>query len=219
MGQSRLKLTFLLTALACAGVSAEQAGTPPARDNVVGQYQGSAMELAAALDLRADGRFDYWLTYGALDETSSGHWRREGDRILLTSDPFKPPRIALVGREASSARVQVRLEAPEGFSRQYFAAVVTFASGERRPMHLSDEGLSFAIDPADPPESLRLVLPIAMLESEPVSLGGAKGWRIAFRFEPNELGKVDLSNSPLTLEDGVLILERHDRRVRFRPLK
>lgn len=177
------------------------------------------MELAAALDLRADGRFDYWLTYGALDETSSGHWRREGDRVLLTSDPFTPPRIALVTREATSARVEVRLEAPEGFSPQYFATVITFASGERRPMHLSEDGLSFEIDPANLPESLRLVLPIVMLESEPVPLGGAKGWRIGFRFEPHELGKVDLSDTPLGVEGDTLILERYDRRVRFRPLK
>lgn len=212
-------IAILLAIAAPSGVGPARAETPAVQDDLAGRYSGSAMEMAAALDLRPDGRFDYWLSYGALDETSSGRWRREGNRILLTSDPFTPPRIALAGRGSNAVGVEVRLEIPEGFSRQYFAAVVTFASGERRPMHLSEEGLSFAVDPADPPVSLQLILPIAMLESEVVQLDGAKGWRIDFRFEPNELGKVDLTDTPLGIEDGALILERYDRRVRFRPAR
>jgi len=177
------------------------------------------MEMAAALELRLDGRFDYWLAYGALDESASGRWRREGNRVVLTSDPFTPPRIALVRSAQASAGVDMQLDVPQGISRQYFSAVVTFASGERRPMQLREEGLSFAIDPTNPPVSLRLVLPIYMLESEAVPLDGAKGWRLGFRFEPNELGKVDLSDTPFEIEDGVLILDRYDRRVVFRTEK
>lgn len=216
MGQSRLKLTLLLTALTCAGSSPARAEAPAVQDSLAGRYHGSAMEMAAALDLRPDGRFDYWLAYGALDETSSGQWRRDGNRILLTSDPFTPPRVALVRSARASAGVDIRLDVPQGISRQYFAAVVTFASGEQHPLHLREEGLSFTIDPADPPVSLRLVLPIYMLESDAVPLGGAKGWRLDFRFEPNELGKVDLSDTPFEIEDGTLILDRYDRRVVFR---
>lgn len=189
---------------------------PAIQDSLAGRYRGSAMEMAAALELRPDGRFAYWLAYGALDESASGRWRREGNRILLTSDPFTPPRIALVRSARASAGVDVLLDVPQGISRQYFSAVVTFATGEQRPMQLREEGLSFAIDPTDPPISLRLVLPIYMLESEAVPLDGAKGWRLDFRFEPNELGKVDLSDTSFSIEDGTLILDRYDRRVVFR---
>lgn len=212
-------MAILLTMVPLGNVCFARDVTPAVQDNLAGRYSGSAMELAAALDLKPDGRFDYWLTYGALDETSSGRWRREGNHVLLTSDPFTPPRIALVRREAGSPGVEVRLEVPEGFSRQYFAAVLTFADGEQRPMQLSEEGLSFAIDPANPPASLRLTLPVAMLESEAVPLFGPKGGRVEFRFEPNELGKVDLSDTPLTIEDATLILERYDRRIRFPAVK
>lgn len=222
MGRARTGLfaiPILLAMAAPAGVRPARAETPAVQDDLAGRYSGSAMEMAAALDLRADGRFDYWLSYGAVDETSSGRWRREGNRILLTSDPFTPPRIALARREQASTNIALRLDVPDGFSRQYFVTVVTFASGERRPIQLSEEGLVFAVDPADPPVSLRLALPIAMLESEVVPIDGAKGWRIDFRFEPNELGKVDLTDTPLAIEDGALILERYDRRVRFRPAR
>lgn len=212
-------MAILLTMASPGYVCSAQAETPAVQETLAGRYSGSAMELAAALDLKPDGSFDYWLSYGSLDETSSGRWRLQGDRVLLTSDPFTPPRIALVHRAAGSTDVVVRLEVPEGFSRQYFVAVLTFIDGEQRPMQLSDDGLSFAIDPADPPVSLRLSLPVAMLESEAVPLYGAKGGLFEFRFEPNELGKVDLSATPLTMEDGILILERYDRRVRFRAVK
>jgi len=216
MGRPHIGLFGCALLLGMGTVGLARAEAPAIQDSLAGRYRGSAMEMAAALELRPDGRFDYWLAYGALDETSSGQWRRDGNRILLTSDPFTPPRVALVQREPVSAGVDIRLDVPEGVSRQYFTAVVTFASGERRPMHLREEGLSFTIDPADPPVSLRLVLPIYMLESDAVPLDGAKGWRINFRFEPNELGKVDLSDTPITIEDGMLILDRYDRRVVFR---
>lgn len=222
MGRTRICLfaiAVLQAGVARADADPARAETPAVQDALAGRYSGSAMEMAAALDLGADGRFEYWLSYGAMDETSSGRWRREGNRIVLTSDPFTPPRIALVGRERASASVNIRLDVPDGFSRQYFAAVVTFARGERRPMQLGEDGLSFPVDPADPPVSLRLVLPIAMIESEAVPLDGANGWLMDFRFEPNELGKVDLTDTPIAIEDGALILERYDRRVRFRPAR
>lgn len=49
----------------------------------VGVYDGGQMELAAALDLRADGQFQFALSYGALDEAAEGKWRLEGDHIDL----------------------------------------------------------------------------------------------------------------------------------------
>src|SRR5689334_2473001 len=42
--------------------------------SLVGTYNGGQMEMVAGLQLRADGRFNYALSYGALDETATGRW-------------------------------------------------------------------------------------------------------------------------------------------------
>jgi hypothetical protein len=52
----------LLLAAALSTVAA------PARQSLVGTYHGHQMEMAAGLELKADGRFRYGLSYGALDK-------------------------------------------------------------------------------------------------------------------------------------------------------
>lgn len=73
------------------------------------------MEMAAGLELTADGRFRYRLSYGALDEESAGTWAAEGDHVVLTTDPVARPRITLVEQKpaapASSASISTRRRA------------------------------------------------------------------------------------------------------------
>ena len=52
--------------------------------------------MAAMLDLGADGRFQYDLSYGALDEEARGKWEFDGSRVLLTSDPVAPPKFVVL---------------------------------------------------------------------------------------------------------------------------
>ena len=54
---------------------------------VAGLYETQQMEVAAALELKPDGRFRYVLTYGAVDEAAQGRWTRTRDTVRLTSDP------------------------------------------------------------------------------------------------------------------------------------
>src|SRR3954469_6839333 len=82
--------------LAASLIVARPANTQPA--SLVGTYDGGQMEMAAGLELRADGRFNYGLSYGALDEEAAGRWTLNGDRVLLTSDPVIAPRFVLVSR-------------------------------------------------------------------------------------------------------------------------
>jgi hypothetical protein len=49
--------------------------TPRLAPCLVGKYNGGQMELAAELDLTADGHFQYGLAYGALDEEAQGRWK------------------------------------------------------------------------------------------------------------------------------------------------
>ncbi len=49
-------------------------------------YLNGVTEVGSQLRLRADGRFDYALAYGGLDQSASGRWQREGERIVLRAE-------------------------------------------------------------------------------------------------------------------------------------
>ena len=50
-----------------------------------GFYTATQPQVAAAIDLEADGKFAYSLDYGAVSEVSEGNWTSEGSTIYLTS--------------------------------------------------------------------------------------------------------------------------------------
>ena len=56
-----------------------------ALSDLAGFYASSQPEMAAAIELEADGKFDYSLDYGAVSEYAEGNWASEGGTIVLTS--------------------------------------------------------------------------------------------------------------------------------------
>ncbi len=185
--------------------------------SLAGTYDGGQMEMAAGLELKADGRFRYGLAYGALDEEAAGSWRLSGDRVLLTSDPVTPPRFVLVSRGAAPPGVlQLTLDVPKGVSRQYFDADITTRDGTTHRKQFAEDGLSSPFSGDDTPTSVRLVFPVFGVTSEPVALDPRSGYAVRLRFEPHDLGKVDFRATPLTVINGQLVLERHGRTIRFK---
>jgi len=203
-------LLALLTAMIAAPTFAQQ----PA--SLVGHYDGHQMEMGAELVLNANGRFQYGVAYGALDEEAAGTWVLQGDQVLLTSDPVTPPRFVFLGQKPAPAGVfRLSLEAPQGMSLQYFDAALTFAHHDPEGGQLTDDGLARPIDAKDPPVTARLFLPMFELKADPVTIDPAKGYWLSFRFEPHDLGKADFRSAPLTLDKGDLLLERFGRTIRF----
>jgi hypothetical protein len=214
--------TVIAAALAFAAPSAglgKASSGPSKQIDVVGIYDGGQTEMAVGLELREDGRFRYGLSYGALDEQAQGTWVSDEGQVLLTSDPFVPPRFVLVNRrDAPPGQLRITLDLPDAISRQYFRAELRLADGNVVDHQLSDRQEPLAFDPREKPVSVALVLPIFGLRSESVNLPGVGGSEIHFRFEPNELGKVAFSKTALRKDHGALILIRHDRTIRFRRL-
>jgi hypothetical protein len=65
-----------------------------------------------------DGRFNYALSYGALDEQATGRWTVSGDRVLLSSNPVVAPRLFLVSRgRGPEGMLQLSVDVPRGVSR------------------------------------------------------------------------------------------------------
>src|SRR4051812_12544696 len=185
--------------------------------SLVGTYDGGQMEIAAGLELRADGGFNYALSYGALDEEATGRWTLSGDRVLLTSNPVTAPRFVPVSRgRGIDGMLQLGLDVPNGMSRQYFAAVITRANGQSQRVQLSEDGPLFPFTRDNAPVNIRIVFPVFNIIGEPLQLDPNSGYSIRFRFEPNDLGKVDFRAEPLRVVNGDLLFDRHGRTIRFR---
>lgn len=185
--------------------------------SMAGVYDGGQTEIAASLALGEDGRFAYGLAYGALNEGAEGRWTQQGDYILLTSDPVRPPRFELVAQQPGPpSRLVVALELPDQLPPELFDVLVTYAGGRMELESLGRDGLSLPFQPGEPPVSVRLVLQMFEIAGGPVPLDPARGYSLRFRFEPNDLGKVDFRATPLQIEGGELLLERHGRLLRFR---
>ena len=222
MRLSRIRLAvaraFAITSVALLLCVAAAGSSPAAAQSgsLAGVYDGGQMEMAAALELKPDGQFNYALSYGALDEQAAGRWTVSGDRVLLSSNPVVAPRLYLVSRgRGPDGVLQLALDVPRGVSRQYFDAIVT-RGGRTEKVQLTEEGLALPFGSADAPTAVRLVLQIFRVASEPVQLDPSSGYAVQFRFEPNDIGKVAFQSEPLRIVNGDLVLDRHGRTLRFR---
>jgi hypothetical protein len=53
--------------------------------SATGFYVSNQMEIGAALELEADGKFQYQLDYGAVSEAAEGSWSSDGANVYLTA--------------------------------------------------------------------------------------------------------------------------------------
>ena len=213
-------LAMFAMVLSPAALAADAAGpaAPAWPQCLAGRYDGSQTEMAAMLALEADGRFGYQLSYGALDEVAEGRWEADGTDVALTSDPVRAPKYSLVSDEPANApELRVSLDLPRGISAQYFEVLVGFADGARMIRQLSDEGVVIPLELGRAVQSIAIMLPVFSVQSDPFLLSGGGGHVVKVRFEPNELGKVAFAGTRLRREGAELLLERHDRLLRFRP--
>lgn len=208
-------LSLSAVAIPSSGLAGQTA--PANSSQLVGTYDGHQMEMAVGLKLQADGRFDYGLSYGALDESATGTWSVDGNVVLLTSDPVTPPKFVLLEqRPASDGKTHLVLDLPKGWTRQYFDAEIGLADGRVVGGQLSDDSDAFPLAPGDRPVSLRLALGVYDLRSDAFRLDGTAASRIHVRFEPHDLGKVAFAKTPLRIDNGNLLLERYGRSIVFK---
>jgi hypothetical protein len=192
----------------------------PATACLAGDYSGSATEIAAGLELRPDGRFSYGLSYGALDEQAEGRWEANASAVTLIGDPVTPPQFSLASESAGRKdELRVLLDVPEGMERQYFDLLLIPAAGEPIQAQFRDEGVAIELGPRDRIVQAQLRLGVFDLLSEPFAIDGRNGRVLHFRFAPNDLGKAAFDRTLLPRDGANLLLDRHERHLRFRPVK
>ena len=218
--RKRLFLAATLCALVLpVPLAAADEAKPSGEPSYEGVYEGSATEIATLLSLEKEGRFRYWLSYGALDERASGHWHIDGNAILLNSDPFEEPHFSLLRQEETAADIAISLSLPEGVDYQYFSVLAEYRGGEIREYHMTENPLLLENSDADPLQSVSMMLPIYSIRSAPFPLDSTKGLTLVWSFSPEGLGKIRFENTPLMIGEAVLLLKRHGRRIPFHRVK
>jgi len=208
---------LLLSLVAATSTSAAGQARSSKTSNLPGTYDGGQMEMAVGLRLLPNGRFDYALSYGALDESASGTWTSDRDQVFLTSDPVTQPKFTLVDqRPATDGKTHVVLDLPKGWTRQYFDAEIGLADGRFVGGQLSDDSDAIPLAASDRPVSLRLELGVYEFRSDVFRLNDTAASNIRVRFEPNDLGKVAFAKTPLRIDGGTLTFERYGRSIVFR---
>ena len=98
------------------GAPASAAGCPAGDAVVAGFYVlRGVMEVGSELRLRADGRFEYMLAYGALDELAAGCWSRRRDTVTLVASRFE----ASMDDPAKFRTLKLRLTSSGGLERRF----------------------------------------------------------------------------------------------------
>lgn len=217
---SNLAAAAILGGAALAATSGASFAAGPSMASLAGVYDGGQMEVAAGLELKADGTFRYELSYGALDEEASGRWSLSGGQILLTSAPVKPPRFSVVSQEKGADGVlKITMDFKDPYQQQDFDALIEKSAGKWDEQQLGIEGLSWSFPPDAPPVGVRLGVSVYQIASDELKLDPKSGYTIVYHFEPNDLGKVAFDATPVKIVNGELWLDRYGHTLKFKRAK
>lgn len=81
-------MTPHVEALALSALLLATPASARAADDLAGHYYlNGVREVGSELLLKPEGRFQWYLSYGAMDQQAEGAWKRAGDKVVLRTDP------------------------------------------------------------------------------------------------------------------------------------
>jgi hypothetical protein len=187
----RVALRALTAASAAAGL-ALAAAQPLAAGDVEGSYcLRGVMEVGSCLKLSAGGTFEYFLAYGAYDETSGGRWKLEGGDVVLDSPAYdKAARFAFTGREAGEgAGFGIVVRSSRG---QPLSGISVRAACDGRTVEAGVTGAEgYEVKCASAPTQVSLGLDMYGVPFQTIGVDGkaGSGKIFVFEFDPGDLGK------------------------------
>jgi hypothetical protein len=188
-----------------------------AERNVAGHYylQGER-EVGSELLLTPDGRFQYMLAYGALDETSAGQWRVENGSVVLQTDGIAHPPSVTLRRFSGRATGSIRVFVHDTLGRPVSGIevdVVGPRSGTSRAR--TTKGicvLHFARN--DAPTEISVGYDVMdFMVAFPLKAPAADEYH--FVFNPGDLGTRRFDGDTLRIEEDAVIITRNDHAMRY----
>lgn len=171
---------------------------------MAGDYCAQGLrEVGSCLRLAPDGKFKYFLSYGAYDENSEGTWRLDGGSVVLESLPYdRQPRFIFKGASRSwfSNTFAVSVVGSDG---QPVRGVYVGLTCDGRTVDAGTTGMGELISECTGPiTAVLLGLPMFGLAPQTIDVSSATsgGKSYAFTFEPGDLGKRRFAATRLKVE-------------------
>ncbi|MDR0481385.1 MAG: hypothetical protein LBG66_05815, partial [Gallionellaceae bacterium] len=136
--------------LSALGVSAPQRpaskGNPSHPSTLVGVYYGGMGEVGTGLTLRADGRFQWFMSYGAIDKQATGSWEVIDRQVIFTPD-VQPPhtwfKIADTSQYADGAAtgqpLTIKIAGVSNHLTPFFEGRIYDDTGKFGRLHMNDQ--------------------------------------------------------------------------------
>jgi hypothetical protein len=209
-------LLGLLPMLLLGAAPAAAGGDPAGTYRLVGEQ-----DVASGLRLLPDGRFQYFLIAGALDEQAEGRWRSAGGLVTLTTEPKPvPPRFEAAPPARTTASVlSVRVSSPEGRGIAGVDLRIGFDEGDPVESYTQEDGWSLASEEKRVPRWIELAVPMHGLVSPRFPVDLAAGNALAFTLIPNDIGKVDFDGVRVEKTGKALVMHRWGGRLRYEPVR
>ena len=203
----------LLLAAALIAVPAAAQDSP-----FVGEYSlAEGPGVGGGLLIRGDGRFQYMLAAGALDERAEGRWETRGDTVCLTTDPKPVPPAMEKGPliEVEGAIPTLLVTWPNGRGIAGVDFVIGFDSGDPAEDYTQVYGWTMPEDDKRIPRWVEVREPIYGITAPRYELAEADGGKLRVIIRPNDIGVVDFEGACAEKTERGLTLHRAEGRMRF----
>jgi len=207
-----------MRAACSAGLALALSTVPAAAADPSGRYRlREGPDVASEIVLHSDGRFDYWLAAGALDEHAAGRWRATGQALKLETEPKPvPPRFVAGKPERVDGPVlEIRVTWPDGRAIAGVDLQVGFDDGEPVTGYTQTYGWRLSSDERRVPRWVQLAVPMHGLISARVPLATEAGNSQVFILEPNDLGVIEFGDIAVEQSEDGLVLHRGGAQLRY----
>ena len=204
--------SFLLAAALIAAPATAQ------ESPFVGEYGlAEGPDVGGGLLVRNDGRFQYVLAAGALDERAEGRWEARGDMICLTTDPKPVPPTMEKGAliEVDDAVPTLLVTWPNGRAIPGVDFTIGFDSGDPVEDYTQVYGWAMPDDDTRIPRWVEVREPVYGITAPRYEQTEADGGKLRVIIEPNDIGVVDFDSACAESTERGLTLHRAEGNMRF----
>ncbi|WP_428629868.1 hypothetical protein [Sphingopyxis sp.] len=184
----------------------------------VGEYSlAEGPDVGGGLLIRNDGRFQYMLAAGALDERAEGLWKARGDMVCLTTDPKPvPPAMEKGPLIEVEGRVPTLLVTwPNGRGIPGVDFTIGFDGGDRLEGYTQVYGWTMPEEDKRTPRWIEVRESIYDITAPRFELTEANGGKLRVIIVPNDIGVVNFEGACAERTQRGLTLHRAEGEMRF----
>lgn len=186
--------------------------------SLVGEYRiAEGPDVGGGLLIGKDGRFQYMLAAGALDERAEGRWEARGDSVCLTTEPKPVPPTMSKGTvgEIDGAVPTIVVTWANGGTVAGVDFTIGFDSGAPIESYTQYDGWTMPDDDTRIPRWVEVREPIYGITAPRFDLAEADGGKLHVIIEPNDIGVVDFEGACLEKTERGVVLHRSEGDMRF----